>query len=562
MSKSDRPVPKPRNKRSFSTQSSSSVSSSYTPVEELPSELICPVCEDIIDRPLMLGCCGVHLCAVCIDRIEKSPLETGNHCPYCREPLKYLQNPTIQRKVNAIQLYCPNRFIGCPWIGNFSKVAEHIDSENLHPENNCQYRLVSCSIEGCDASIPRGLKEQHESVDCEYRQISCPHCESYSSSYVTMCREHFGKCLKFPTDCPNKCGINLQPRDAIEDHLSNDCRLQEIVCEYMSVGCHIKQKRVDMQRHITENTHYHNSILLKGFVALRTTMEIVEEKTKTLEDECTRLKQENKHLNSQVCLLSAESSTIYEELEHDINRKSARNKATIEEQGITVSTLSDKVTVLEQNQEPAIAGAVATIGTRIDALAASVQEVERELPVIKQEVDKKSLQDSVESIKENIVYIEQWISPTPPFAFTFGRFATHSQSKTAFSSSPFYTRVRGYKMCIRVDPFSAGGKFIGVYCCIMRGEHDDFLSWPFKGVVYIRLQNHLGDHNHFNQFIRYDETTSENRSGQVKTGDKNYLHGYAKYIFHGELLFHSRQNRQYLKGDALDFEVTRVEEFS
>ncbi len=558
MSKADKPVPKPRVKRTNSTVSTSSTVG-YTPVDFLPSELTCPICQEIIDRPLLFGCCGIHLCGSCVERIEQSP--SGSLCPYCREPLKYLHNPSIQRQVNAIQVYCPNQSIGCRWIGNFSKVDEHIDSANLHLDNNCEYVTVQCSFEGCQAIVPRGLKQQHENMECNYRPVTCPHCRQYTSDYSTMQREHFGVCPRFPTNCPNECGIDPLPKEAVEGHLMNVCPLQEISCDYLPVGCHIKRKRVDMQRHISENVHYHNSILLKGFVSLRSAME---EKTKNLEDECTRLRQQNKILNSQVSLLTAESSSIYEELQATIDKKSEKNQGKIEEQDVALSSLSDKLTVLEQIQKDStsVEGAMATIETRLNTLGSNLQEVEKQLPILEQEVDRKSLQESVMKIQENICYIEQWLSPTPPFAFTFGRFAAHRQSKTAFSSNPFYSRIRGYKMCIRVDPISAGGNYVGVYCCIMRGEHDDFLKWPFQGVVHIRLQNHLGDHNHFNQVIRYDESTHENRAGQVKTGDKNYLHGYPRYISHGELLAVARQNRQYLKGDALDFEVTRVEEFN
>ncbi len=563
MSKADRPTPKPRRQ----TSSSSPPTTSYTPVKELPGDLTCPVCQDIINQPMMLDCCGMYICKICVDKIVKSPLATGNHCPYCQKTFNYLHNPAIQRRVNALQMYCPNHLLGCQWIGRFAQIEDHVDKADLRPDNNCQYHLVPCSIEGCAVNIPRCSRLQHEREECDYRQFVCPYCQKYSSTYTVTCREHFPTCLKFPTACPNECGIDPLPRDAIERHMSTECPLQNEVCEYSPVGCYASKKRCDMSRHTKENASYHNSLLLKEFVALKATME---EKTSGLQQECNKLRETNKKLSAEICLLTAQSSTVNEEVQdklENIKRKYATNKETLDQHDTALASLSETVTGLVQNQKAAAVEVDSSIEASLHTLTANVQQIREDIPNIRQEVGVQhqqttSLQDTAESIRQDIQYIEQWISPTPPFAFTLGRYGAHKKNKTAFSSPSFYTRVRGYKMCIRVDAESAGGTHVGVYCCVMRGEHDNHLKWPFRGVVHIRLQNHLGNHNHFNQVIRFDETTSENRSARVKTGDKNYLHGYSKYISHGELLLDQRQTRQYLKGDALDFEVTKVEEFN
>ena len=59
-------------------------------------------------------------------------------------------------------------------------------------------------------------------------------------------------------------------------------------------------------------------------------------------------------------------------------------------------------------------------------------------------------------------------------------------------SSPFYTHIGGYKMCLSIDTKGWGdGKdthvSVGVY--MMKGEFDSHLKWLFKGEITVRLVN-------------------------------------------------------------------------
>ena len=49
-------------------------------------------------------------------------------------------------------------------------------------------------------------------------------------------------------------------------------------------------------------------------------------------------------------------------------------------------------------------------------------------------------------------------------------------------SPSFYTHPRGYRMCLRVyaDGNDDGkGTHVSVFVRLMRGEHDNYLKWPF-----------------------------------------------------------------------------------
>ena len=59
-------------------------------------------------------------------------------------------------------------------------------------------------------------------------------------------------------------------------------------------------------------------------------------------------------------------------------------------------------------------------------------------------------------------------------------------------SPPFYTSPHGYRVCVRTYLNGDGigkGTHISVFFFIMRSEHDNLLSWPFKQSVRFTLMN-------------------------------------------------------------------------
>ncbi len=63
----------------------------------------------------------------------------------------------------------------------------------------------------------------------------------------------------------------------------------------------------------------------------------------------------------------------------------------------------------------------------------------------------------------------------------------------------FNTSITGYKMCLSIDinGWSDGaGTNVSVFVHLMKGDHDDTLTWPFTGSVTFELLNQLEDKNH------------------------------------------------------------------
>ena len=61
------------------------------------------------------------------------------------------------------------------------------------------------------------------------------------------------------------------------------------------------------------------------------------------------------------------------------------------------------------------------------------------------------------------------------------------ENETFSYSQPFYTSEFGYKFCLRINVLPTHDKFLSLYIHMMKGDHDDFLEWPFKGKICLEI---------------------------------------------------------------------------
>ena len=99
--------------------------------------------------------------------------------------------------------------------------------------------------------------------------------------------------------------------------------------------------------------------------------------------------------------------------------------------------------------------------------------------------------------------------PFPPWIFKLEGYEEKRANSTAWCSEPFFTHPGGYKMCLQVyaNGFkSEEGQHLSAFTCLLRGEMDQFLKWPFRGKLFVCLLNQVEDDNHipFSPFYRDD----------------------------------------------------------
>jgi len=138
------------------------------------------------------------------------------------------------------------------------------------------------------------------------------------------------------------------------------------------------------------------------------------------------------------------------------------------------------------------------------------------------------------------------------FSFTMENFDLYKSNNAEWYSEPFYTHPQGYKMCVRIDANGyeqVKGTHVSLYTCMMKGEYDDELSWPFRGEIAVELLSQDVAHTEGNHYtIRYDDNVREKYAKRVTVGEISPGWGKTQFIPHFKL-------GPYLKNDCLKIRI-------
>ena len=147
-----------------------------------------------------------------------------------------------------------------------------------------------------------------------------------------------------------------------------------------------------------------------------------------------------------------------------------------------------------------------------------------------------------------------------PITFTLdGYKSRHLRRDMGWTSPPFYTHPRGYRMCLLIDIGGPGGQpkgtYMSVYLNLTRGEYDGFLKWPFRGSVTVSMLSSKEEKAHHIEIIKYHDSTPIATSGRVFTDEKmSKPWGKGKFIKHVDL-----EPGGFVVNDKLQFEISKVE---
>jgi len=126
-----------------------------------------------------------------------------------------------------------------------------------------------------------------------------------------------------------------------------------------------------------------------------------------------------------------------------------------------------------------------------------------------------------------------------------------------WTSPPFYTHPKGYHMCLWVDVGGNGqgkGIYISVFLSILKGDHDNNLSWPFKGAIMVQLMNQTEKKSHHVEVIKYHDSTPKASAGRVMDeGRKAKPWGKGKFIRHEEI-----RDCGFVLNDSIKFYITKT----
>ena len=351
-------------------------------------------------------------------------------------------------------------------------------------------------------------------------KVRCPHkaegCEWEGE--LGSLEQHLNtnrECRYVDVDCPYACGERVQRR-SLEEHKSQRCPLRPFTCQY----CKHKATHQKMTKE-----HW----------------PVCEKYPLTCPNKCGMIKFERQHLKGhleQTCPLEAiQCDFSYAGCGAQLQRRlmSAHMKEGMEAHLSLLSLVVPTLQTIVQQQG--------------DLVKQMRDQIKQQADQIKQQGDQiKQQGDQMEN------RIKQLEKPFPPVDIIMDHFEQHKRSDDDWYSPPFYTHLGGYRMCLRVDANGVGdgkGTHVSVFVCLMRGEFDDLLKWPFHGEVTIQLKKN--DPPHYQKILPLNDDTP-NKCVCKPTKEKNdVFSGYPQYISYADLYAGG-----YLKDDKLVFCVSDI----
>ena len=231
----------------------------YKFVKELPDDYLCMICAKVLNEPHLTDCCGQHFCQACLKQWFKK--QGTKICPHCRsETFTHMRDLPLRRKINALEVYCPNQKEGC-------KVITKIGELNSH-RNGCGFAKVICT-QGCGKSILRKDMIQHCGEECSKRKTSCKYCGKVDH-FETINGKHTTVCEECPVNCPRGC-VHPWPgvfkRKDLAKH-TEVCPLETVRCPFNEAGCDAKVLRKDLSAHMESSTQQHLMKLMTAYSKL------------------------------------------------------------------------------------------------------------------------------------------------------------------------------------------------------------------------------------------------------------------------------------------------------
>ena len=518
------------------------------PPEALQTD--CPVCLLVLREPHLISCCGHNFCRTCIERIKRD----GKGCPLCSATgFTTMHNKGLERSLKEFEVHCTYATSGCEWIGKLGLFANHL---NLNPDfgkqlEGCDFVEIACNHK-CGGVFSRHMLANHQGEECPKRPYSCDYCQEYASTFEDVVNNHWPLCKCYPLSCPNQCTPYAFERQHFEDHLSNDCPLTVVNCDFQYAGCEVQLPRKDMPAHLQENfTHVSLLAAINQKLAekLLKKDEEISKLSQELKETVAKLdKKEREHQQQ----LEQEISQRVRELRQEIDRNSEEKAATTQEIQLEIDQLRNKQATdakslaqdmidMKEKQEhdrmeldkreeaheqqlkqqtSSVHELTTTLRQEIDRSREERATMKEEIQVKmnqlrqKQETDTKRLTEDMTDVREKqlkdrtelerqattLERVDTHIGLVP-FKITMPDFEKHKAVSDEWYSEPFYTHPRGYKMCLRVDANGNGmakHSHISVFAHLMRGMFDEHLEWPLLCDITIELLDRKGNTAHCN----------------------------------------------------------------
>ena len=291
----------------------------------------CPICLLVLREPFQVTCCGKSFCRACIER-----LGAENHpCPTCNQRnYTSFQNKGLQQPLYGFKVSCSNKSSGCNWQGELGQLDQHLNLnpyENLDPFNfwcedtlliGCSYTNLECKY--CSIQYQRCKLHHHQVSECVKRPFTCFMCKEYKTTHDDVIANHAPVCKCRPVECPNSCGANNLQHQHLEEHVSTQCPLSYVDCDFIDIGCDVKVYRKDFSSHMGENMATHISLLARENRRLKLQLEEHEEKRREQEQKIQKLEEKRQEQEQKIqeyeSNIKIQAAEIYTQF-REVNKK-------------------------------------------------------------------------------------------------------------------------------------------------------------------------------------------------------------------------------------------------
>ena len=516
----------------------------YDFVEKPSQDFYCPVTLELNREPFLTACCGNHLSQEAVTRVQGQP------CPVCKDrSLNTIPDKYFKRKINELKVRCPNKSLGCEWVGELGDLDRHLSHNSV--EGECKFVRVACPY-SCGDGFQRCQLKGHKSNDCPNRPFTCQYC-GHKATHITVTNDHWPICTKYPVNCPNK-SLGCQwagKRGDLDQHLNDgseegECQFVRVTCPYDCGRCF---ERCQLQKHKTKACRYRPfTCQYCNYKAtyIKVTNEhlaICKKYPMECPNKCGKTVIERQHLPKhleETCPLQAiKCEFSYAGCEIECQRQ---HMQTHLEENVTVhlSKVSQCTITLQSQtkQQQSI----------IEQLQNIIQQQQKQIVALNSALTQITLD------------VQKPLAPVfiPPPDIMMTDFEKHKKADDIwYSPDTFYSHIGGYKMGLCVYANGCGdGKatHVSVFYCLNRGEYDHQLKWPFRGDITIQLLNQSSDEGHWEETGCFDDTVSDKCAGRVVGQERANGLGSYTFIAHTEL---NTENNEYLKNDCLKFRISK-----
>ena len=550
----------------------------YKFVDSPPDRLICKICHLTSLDPYLSVCCGHTFCSSCLENAKKANVFS---CPFCRdEKFITFPNKQVDREIRSLHVMCINKEKGCEWQGELNDINNHLGNSG-----GCQFEAVNCSNE-CGKVLQRRYLTSHVETECPRRKVDCQYCH-ITGEHQFIEGEHKEQCPKLPLPCPNKCDVGSVPREDMETH-KNECPLEEIKCSF---ECGKMLKRQDLAKHVEIECPCRKVVCRY----CQTTDEHQVIYGQHYKEECPML--------PLPCPNRCEVGTVFRKDMETHNKECPLEMVQCEYHNVGCEERMMRKD-LEQHNSDKIQDHLSMIKSEL-LISTQEQSITRQrLADVEQQLalkdceltnTKSRLDNAFEQINTLMILMHQsavtqrqtiynggaasmssaaqwWAklraltamgksgNQICPVILNITKFNTKKVNHVEWYSDSFFAYNKGYKICLSVYPAGNGdgkGTHLSVFLCLMKGPHDDELTFPLREKFEVKLLNQISDCEHYSSTIDYYEDGTDDCAVRVTDHEKTKGWGSQEFVSNDDL-HKVAPTCQYLKDECIFLQVHKL----